>query len=150
MSGIRAYRDLQPISPSDENFLKALDEAGMPRDDLADSRGEYFALADDEGHALGYCGYENLDGGRALIRSCVVPRARRRHGVGHAMMGALIDKLAAEDLRDLYLFTMDADRFFAKFGFEILDRGAAPDAVRATSQFNMDCCAGCPFMRRAS
>jgi len=145
----RADTALRPILPSDEGFLKALGAVGMPRDDLEASRGAYFALMDDEGQPLGYCGYEKLDGALALIRSCVVPRAHRGKGAGHAMMRALIDTLEAEDLRDLYLFTLDADPFFAKFGFEVIERDAAPQAVRATSQFNMECCAGVPFMRRA-
>ena len=149
MPGACADTDLRPILWSDEGFLKALDDAGMPRDDLEASRGVYFALLDDEGQPLGYCGYEKLAGSLVLIRSCVVPRAHRGKGVGQAMMGALIDTLAAEDLRDLYLFTLDADPFFEKFGFEAIERDAAPRAVRATSQFNMECCVGVPFMRRA-
>ncbi len=148
MPGAPAKTHLRSILPNNEEFLKALEEAGMPRDDLATSRGAYFALVDAAGHSLGYCGYEKLDGALALIRSCVAPRAHRGKGAGRAMMDAVLELLAGEGMRELYLFTMDADPFFAKLGFEVVARDAAPDAIRATSQFTMECCDDAILMRR--
>ena len=120
----------------------------MPRDDLAASHGLYFAQVDALGAPLGYCGYEPQGNALALIRSCVVPRAHRGKGVGRAMISGLIEMLTAEGMRELYLFTMDADPFFARFGFEVVARDTAPDAIRATSQFSMECCDDTILMRR--
>ncbi len=139
---------MRGVPPDDLDFLKALEEAGMPRDDLAASRGLYFALVDGRGSPLGYCGYEPLGNALALIRSCVVPTEHRGKGVGRAMIRDLIEMLAAEGMRDLYLFTMDADPFFARLGFEAVARDAAPDAIRATSQFSSECCDDGVLMRR--
>ena len=139
---------LRRVPPDDEAFLAALGEVGMPRDDLGASHGVYFALVDARGLPLGYCGYEPLENGLALIRSCVVPRGNRGKGAGRAMMDALIDLLAGEGMRELYLLTMDADPFFARFGFETIARDEAPDAVRASTQFTMECCNDAVLMRR--
>lgn len=139
---------LRRVPPDDVEFLKALEDVGMPRDDLAASRGIYFALVDARGAPLGYCGYELLGNALTLIRSCVVPRAHRGKGVGRAIVGDLIETLAAEGVRELYLFTLDADPFFAKLGFEVVARDGAPDTIRATSQFSMECCADAVLMRR--
>jgi len=139
---------LRRVEPDDAEFLKALEDVGMPQDDLTVAGGVYYALTDEQGAPLGYCGYELPGNSLALIRSCVVPRAHRGKGVGRAIVADLIKILAAQGIDELYLFTMDADPFFARFGFEIVVRDAAPDAIRATSQFTMECCDDAILMRR--
>ncbi len=139
---------LRRVQPDDAEFLKALEEVGMPRDDLTAAGGVYFALADEQGVRLGYCGYERLGNALALIRSCVVPPAHRRKGVGRAIVGEIIEMLHADGMDELYLFTMDADAFFAGFNFEVVPRDTAPAAIRATSQFTMECCDDAILMRR--
>ncbi|MHA1164309.1 MAG: GNAT family N-acetyltransferase [Alphaproteobacteria bacterium] len=147
--GIASRQDrLRRVQPDDAEFLKALEEVGMPRDDLTASGGVYFALTDARAGPLGYCGYELLGDTLALIRSCVVPPAHRRKGVGRAIVGEIIELLAADGVDELFLFTMDADPFFAGFGFEVMARDAAPGAIRATSQFTMECCDDAILMRR--
>lgn len=139
---------LRRVEPDDAEFLKALDDVGMPRDDLTASGGVYFALVDAHGGPLGYCGYELLGHSLALIRSCVVPPAHRGKGVGRAIVADLIKILAVQGIDEFYLFTMDADPFFANFGFEIVARDTAPGAIRATSQFTMKCCDDAVLMHR--
>ena len=141
---------LRPISPGDADFIAALEEVGMPVSDLESSGGVYFALADERDEAIGYCGYETPIEGIAFIRSCVVPETGRGKGAGRAMMTALMDRLAADGLSDFYLLTMDADPFFERFGFKIISRDDAPDAVRGTSQFALELCNGAVLMRRRS
>ena len=139
---------LRPVSPDDAEFLKALDEAGMPRDDLTLSGGVYFALVDKSGGPLGYCGYELLGKTVALIRSCVAPLAHRGKGAGRTLVAGIIEMLTAQGMDELYLFTMDADPFFARHGLKVVARDTAPDAIRATSQFTMECCDDAILMRR--
>ena len=144
--------ELQQITPDDAGFIAALEDVGMPTTDLASSGGVYFALFNEHAQAVGYCGYETLEEGGeegiAFIRSCVVPEAGRGKGAGRAMMDALMDRLSDAGLSDLYLLTMDADPFFERFGFKIISRDDAPDAVRATSQFSLEICNGAVLMRR--
>ncbi|HDO52988.1 MAG TPA: GNAT family N-acetyltransferase [Rhizobiales bacterium] len=149
MPGTDTDWSLRRMPPDDAQFLEALAEAGMPHQDMAETNGAFFILADGGGRALGYCGYELLGQSLALIRSCVVPRAHRGKGAGRAMIAALIERLAGEGRRELYLFTVDAGPFFARFGFELSPRAAAPEAIRASSQFDMACCEGAVLMRRA-
>ena len=120
----------------------------MPRDDLTASGGIYFALVDGQGAPLGYCGYESLGKALALIRSCVVPPEHRGKGVGRTLVADIIEMLTAQGMDELYLFTMDADPFFARHGFEVIARDTAPDAIRASSQFTMECCDDAVLMRR--
>lgn len=139
---------LEAIDPSDAAFVAALEDVGMPFDDLGTSGGIYFAILDEQGRAAGYCGYEKRGQALALIRSCVVPEAGRGKGIGRAMISALIDRLAEEKISDLYLLTMDADPFFERLGFKIISRDDAPEAVRASPQFEMEICNDAVLMRR--
>ncbi|MEM8743767.1 MAG: GNAT family N-acetyltransferase [Pseudomonadota bacterium] len=141
---------LRPIAPGDADFIAALEDVGMPTSDLESSGGIYFALSDERGEAIGYCGYETPIKGIAFIRSCVVPETGRGKGTGRAMMHALMERLAADGLSDFYLLTMDADPFFERFGFKIISRDDAPDAVQGTSQFALELCNGAVLMRRRS
>lgn len=140
---------LRRLDPDDAGFLAALDDAGMPRDDLTASDGVYFAIVDKDGRPRGYCGYEQIGDGIALIRSCVVPEPHRGKGVGLTLVGRLVARLSADGFHDLYLLTMDADPFFGKLGFALIPRDQAPDEIRATSQFTLDACKGAVLMRRA-
>jgi amino-acid N-acetyltransferase len=42
-------------------------------------------------------------------------------------------------VRRLYLLTTDAQRFFARLGFVVVDREALPPEVRETAQFRELC-----------
>ena len=139
---------LHSISPDDAGFVAALEQVGMPTSDLESSGGIYFAIADERGEPIGYCGYETPLEGIAFIRSCVVPEMGRGKGTGRTMMSALMEQLAANGLTDCYLLTMDADPFFERFGFKIISRDDAPEAVRGTSQFALEVCNGAVLMRR--
>jgi len=138
------------IRTDDAAFIAALEDVGMPVSDLAASNGSYFAIMDSEEQPLGYCGYETLNNETAFIRSCVIPVSFRGRGIGATMMTALVDRLAAEGKSGLYLFTMDADPFFEKFGFKIIGRDDAPDVVRETSQFSLEECNDAVLMRLQS
>jgi len=145
-----AETQLGAINADDAGFITALEDVGMPISDLDASNGHYFAIMDAEGQPVGFCGYETLNEETAFIRSCVVPVSFRGRGIGTAMMKALVGRLAAEGKSGLYLFTMDADPFFEKFGFKIISRDDAPDIVRATSQFSLEECNDAVLMRRQS
>ncbi len=138
---------LHAIKADDAGFVAALEDVGMPVSDLDASKGHYFAIMDAGGQPLGYCGFETLNEATAFIRSCVVPAPFRGRGIGAEMMTALVDQLTADGKSGLYLFTMDADPFFEKFGFKIISRDDAPDIVRATSQFSLEDCKDAVLMR---
>jgi amino-acid N-acetyltransferase len=78
----------------------------------------------------------------------VVPLAHRGKGVGRTLVAGIIEMLTSQDMDELYLFTMDADPFFARHGFRVVARDTAPDAIRATSQFTMECCDDAILMQR--
>ena len=56
----------------------------------------------------------------AEIRTLAVDPARRRHGVGHGLMAALLDRARALGLTRLFCLTFEVE-FFAAHGFRVIE-----------------------------
>jgi amino-acid N-acetyltransferase len=70
-----------------------------------------------------------------LLRSLVVSRDCRKTGYGQALV-ASAEALARErGARSIYLLTATAAGFFAKLGYDIVQRAEAPSAIAKTAQF---------------
>jgi amino-acid N-acetyltransferase len=82
----------------------------------------------------------------AMLRSLAVDPADRDRGIAAALCEHVF-VLAGE--RDLYLLTESADRYFARLGFEPVERENVPAAIRATAQFSALCPSSARVMRRA-
>ncbi len=61
----------------------------------------------------------------AEIRSLAVAEKAKTHGVGRKLVGALITEAQQFELDAVFAFTYVAE-FFAKVGFQIVERGALP------------------------
>ena len=80
-----------------------------------------------------------LYGEVAFLRSLVVAQHGRGSGVGSALTQAA-ERLAADSaVKNVYLLTQTADRFFAARGYTKIDRGDAPKAIQGTTQFSGLC-----------
>ena len=108
---------------------------------------QFYAFIDDSGWRVGVGGME-LFGPVALLRSFLTVASHRGQGLGAQMLEELLTIAAQQGVRDVYLFTEQADAFFARAGFSVADRADAPDALRNTEQFNLHCTQGV-FMHRA-
>ncbi len=63
----------------------------------------------------------------AEIRTLAVSPARRRRGVGHALMAALLDRARGFGLRRVFCLTFEVE-FFASHGFRVIEgTPVAPD-----------------------
>lgn len=76
----------------------------------------------------------------AEIRSLVVDERLRRHGVGRALVQALIARATAVGLRRLCVFTHEPG-YFARLGFSLVPHGWLPEKIAAD-------CATCALFRR--
>jgi amino-acid N-acetyltransferase len=115
------------------DFLR---KAGLPVADLSVERLAFIAEIDDV--FQGVIGVESF-GKIALLRSLVVSTNAREAGIGPALVTALEVACLANGVLELWLLTIDADRFFEKLGFATRDRVDAPDAIRSTGEFGGLC-----------
>ena len=120
----------------------------LPVDDLGPARLDGFLIAEYDDAIVGLIGLEVL-GTVGLLRSLVVEKTARSSGLGGKLVGALESAAGAAGIAELWLLTMDAERFFQRHNFEIVDREAAPEEIRSSEEFSTLCPGTAWLMRKA-
>jgi len=115
-----------------------LGECGLPVSDLAADRLDGFLVAEDSNALVGLIGLE-VFGRTGLLRSLVVAGNVRSSGLGGKLVGALESAAQVAGITQLWLLTVDAERFFERQGFSIVDRESAPEQIRRTEEFSGLC-----------
>jgi RNA polymerase sigma factor (SigZ family) len=124
-----------------------LSSAGLPTADLTSDHFLSFLTAKTDGHLVGCAGIE-VAGTAGLLRSVAVVPGLRGSGVGRGLVAAA-ERLAQQlGLAELFLLTNTAEAFFARLGYERVQRAIAPDAIRATTEYSSLCPASSAFMRK--
>lgn len=140
---------LRQALPDDWDALRQLLlGSGLPVEDLGPQKLDGFLIAEDGDVVLGIIGLEVL-GTVGLLRSLVVDKDARRAGLGGKLVGALESAAEAAGIVELWLLTIDAEKFFQRHGYEIVDRTAAPDAIRRSDEFS-SLCPDTAFLMRKS
>ena len=83
-----------------------------------------------------------------LLRSLYVDNSTRGVGVGAKLVAALETKVASNGMQELWLLTIDADPFFARHSYQVMERGAAPSAVQNSAEFSSLCPGDAVLMRK--
>ena len=129
-------RDARPTDWDTVNRLLA--ESGLPVEDLDADRLEGFLVAEDGDDIIGLIGLE-VFGTTGLLRSLVVAKDARRAGLGGKLVGSLESAAQTAGIKELWLITIDAEKFFERQGFAIVDREIVPDTIRQTDEFGTLC-----------
>ena len=103
-----------------------------------------------DGAALAAAGGLERCGGDLLLRSLVVRPADRGRGIGARLVRELERRAARDGFASIYLLTLDAADYFSRgFGYQAVDRAAAPPGIRRSSQFTGTCPASAALLRKA-
>lgn len=138
---------LRPAGPDDRAFVERLLAGNeLPVSDLSGSLDPLYVCETDDGR-VGVCGLER-HGEFGLLRSVAVAESAQGNGHGTDACERLLDRARAADLTAVYLLTTTAEDFFARLGFEAVDRDDVPGPVRATSEFADLCPASAVVMKR--
>ncbi len=84
---------------------------------------------------------------RGLVRSVAVEPGHSRQGVGTSLLQSLLARAQELSLRELYLLTEDAEKFFRKAGFVAVPRDSAPAEIRSTREYREQCPESATVMR---
>lgn len=126
---------LRPADAADwPRILELLDAAALPTADLAARDAPRFIVASAGTAIVGAVGLEAY-GTHGLLRSLVVDPAWRGQGIGAALIAAAEARARALDLHALVLLTTTAAPLFARHGYAVIERAAAPQAVQASAEF---------------
>ncbi len=139
---------LRSARPSDLAAVEALLAAAeLTTAGLADAFAD-FVVAEQGGGIVGAAGVERY-GDSGLLRSVVVAPAARDGGLGARMVRALADASRVRGVRELWLLTTTADRYFPRFGFVVAERSAVPPPLLQSVEFRGACPATAVVMRRS-
>ncbi len=115
----------------------ALAGSGLPHADIMEEGRTFFA-GEHGGITFGYIGLE-VHGKDALLRSLVVIDEERGRGFGSALVKEAIVAAAAAGADRVWALTTTAAGFLQGLGFRRVERGIAPVAIRATTEFASLC-----------
>ena len=140
---------IRPALANDWPSIRShLELAGLPVEDLGPSHMNRFLVArSSDRNLLGAIGLEQF-GNIGLLRSLVVVDDARCQGLGRKLVLRL-EKCAMElSVSELWLLTIDADKFFKQIGFLTMDREQVPDEVASTKEFSELCPANAFLMQK--
>lgn len=139
--------ELRPASAADYlDVVRLLEAADLPTAGLRPSLPR-FLVAEEGGQLVGAIGLE-VYGDTALLRSAVVDESRRGSGVGRDLVARVLEQARSDGIREVYLLTTTAERYFPRFGFSRIERAAVADGVRASEEFQGACPASAIVMRK--
>jgi amino-acid N-acetyltransferase len=133
--------DLQIRSGRPADFdaaMSLLRAAGLPVEDLSESLFSDFLVASTGPVVVGCIGLE-LFSDIGLLRSLAVNPGVRDAGIGRRLIVELEARASRRGTKELWLLTIDADRYFSKLGYQVQERSAAPEVIRGTAEFSRLC-----------
>ena len=136
---------LRPAAPSDWPAVEALLRTHQLPTEGAREHLHTMLLAVSGGEIVGCAGAE-VRGTVALVRSVAVAPGLQRQGIGRLMLERLLLEARSRDIATLYLLTVTAPEYFAAFGFKRMKIEDAPEALKASAEFQGACPACAAFM----
>ncbi len=134
--------------PDPDQVLDLLIASELPASDLQEMAFEHFLGCGSGEQLQGVIGLE-VHAPYGLLRSLAVSEQARNQGCGQALVDALEAHACAQGLTALYLLTTTAEAFFARRGYEPVERAQVPGPIRATREFSSLCPASATVMRKA-
>ncbi len=129
---------IRSAGPADRGAVESLlTRTGLPIDGVADHL-DHFAVAVDGNAVIGSAGLE-VYGPHALLRSVAVLPEHQRGGLGRRLIETALEAARRERLESVTLLTTTAADYFPRFGFRRIEQSAAPEAVKASTQFRGAC-----------
>jgi amino-acid N-acetyltransferase len=141
MAELLMIRGRPPISTA----VALLQAQGLPASDISDEHLENLFYVGSEGSPTGLVGL-GIYGADALLRSQVVGENARSKGLGSELTKYAEKYAASKSVRTIYLLTTTAESFFARLGYERIDRSRAPLSIERTREFASLCPASSAFM----
>jgi len=121
-----------------QDLLDLLIQYELCTDDVLEHLASGYAVAVQGTDIIGVCGIE-VHHPNGLLRSLAVAPEWQDRSAGRALVENRIDWAMASGLHSLYLLTIDADRYLARFGFRRLDREEVPRDIRDSYEFSVHC-----------
>ena len=138
---------IEPAAAEDFSSVCALLESEkLPTSDLRPDMDHFFLAIVGE-NTVGAIGLDPY-GSSGLLRSMIVLPEYRKMGIAAHLVDTLESHARKAGIKELFLITNTAERFFAKTGFQKIDRNLLPATVAASAEFNGLCPASSTIMKK--
>jgi N-acetylglutamate synthase-like GNAT family acetyltransferase len=129
---------LRQAGASDWPAVEALLLANKLPTEGAQAHLSTYLLATRNGEVVGCAGAE-VYGQVALLRSVAVAPGLHKQGIGRLLVERLLHEARSRDIAALYLLTVTAPEYFAQHGFKRIKNEDAPQALKASAEFQGAC-----------
>jgi amino-acid N-acetyltransferase len=118
-------------------IIQLLDECKLPHSDIVPEK-QHFIVAEIDRKIIGCAGYEayNQNG---LFRSLAVKPLYRNMSIAQTMIDYIFALAKEQGIKEFFLLTTTADKFFGKLGWEIINRNDVPENIGSTTEFSSIC-----------
>lgn len=120
-----------------EEIQNLLKNSGLPYEDIGMHLNNFLCVMNNE-KIIAAGGFEIYDD-VALLRSLAVTEAKRNEGLGQLIYAALIEHAKTKNIKQIYLLTETAEKFFIKNGFTKVERNIIPDTIKNTYEYKVLC-----------
>jgi len=133
-------------SPTDLSAIEALlQNAGLPTEDIRSIPELRTWVVEGNNSLRGAIALEPF-ADEGLLRSLAVAPDARSQGLGRRLVAQLESDARIDGVRKLVLLTQTAEKFFAKLGYQVVNRDQVSDLVRTSAQFRALCPASATCM----
>lgn len=125
-----------------------VEQCGLPVSDLNQVNWYCFALLEQKGKIIALGGLE-ATGKELLLRSVAVDSDYRNQRFAEKIVFELFNAIDNSQYSEVYLMTLDAEDYFSRrFAFASIERDAAPEDIRNSTQFLGVCPASATLMKK--
>jgi amino-acid N-acetyltransferase len=140
------FMSIQPVTQTERiAAIALLRNNNLPTEDISATT-QLFCLKEEE-QIVGTIGLAH-DGNNALLRSPIVAEEKRNLGLGVELVEHVEAYAKSTGIQSIYLLTTTAAPFFAKRGYQAIDRASVPPFLLTTSEFASVCPASATVMKK--
>lgn len=118
-------------------IVRLLESEGLPYSDISFEK-QYFWKYQHNGFINALAAIEPY-GASAIFRSFIVDPQMRGTGLGFNLYSHVLNEAKNRDIKNLYLLTTNADQWFLRNGWQIIQRSEVPDAIANSAEFKSIC-----------
>jgi amino-acid N-acetyltransferase len=141
---------MNPVKPIVIEDIPVLNEMlkseNLPQIEPKEFASNYFKYVGTNGSLQGSIGLE-IYGNYGLLRSMVVDKNYRNQGIAHLLVSRILEESKKLRLKEIYLLTTTADKYFAQKGFSYMDRTETPAEIKQSKEYSSQCPSSSTLMK---
>jgi len=137
---------LKASTKENESIKKLLEENKLPIEDLEPGLQQFWIIKEDDTIA-GVIGLEVYDT-YGLLRSMTTAEKFRNKGIASLLVDELFAFAKQKGLKEIYLLTETAEKYFERKGFERTSRDIVPVEIKQSKEFSSVCPTSAAVMKK--